>query len=120
MNCTNPARLSKTKTRSIKLKLAVDLLDAVKEMGRDAQGDSGAAPRNLHNMVECSLMWAVWAHSRGRGPDAEIGRLAQGYIECDAVVKVRRKRREVEELEALYKLGDLQTVPRQQKQRRRD
>jgi len=120
MHCTNPVRLSKTKIRSIKLKLPVELLDAVKEMGCDAQRDSGAAPRDLHNMVECSLMWAVWAHSRGRGPDAEIGRLAQGYIECDAVVKARRERREVEELETLYKLGDLPTVPGQQKQKRRD
>jgi len=56
-----------------------------------------------------------WARS-----DAEIGRLAQGYNECDAVVKARRERREVEELETLYKLGDLPTVPGQQKQKRRD
>jgi hypothetical protein len=94
-------RLSKVKKRSIQLSLPVDLLDAVREMSLAAPHE----PRDLKGMIECSLMWAVWAHSRGRGPDAEIGRLAQGYIECDAVVKARRKRREVEYLDQLYRLS---------------
>ncbi len=104
MPACNPIRLSKTKNRSILLKLPVDLLDALKEMGRDAaQGEIGT-PRDLRNMIQCSLMWAVWAHSRGRGPDAEIGRLEKGYAECDLVVRARRERREVECLERLYRL----------------
>jgi hypothetical protein len=98
-------RLSKTKRRSVQLRLPVDLLDAVREMGLAAPDE----PRDLKGMIEASLCWAVWAHSRGRGPDAEIGRLAQGYIECDAVVRIRRERREVEYLDRLYSLkGDAQ------------
>jgi hypothetical protein len=120
MHCTNPVRLSKTKTRSIKLKLPVDLLDAVKEMGRDAARSAVGASRDLRNMIECSLLWAVWAHSRGRGPDEEIWRLENRYGECASIIRARQERREVEELETLYKLGDLQTVPGQQKQKRRD
>ncbi len=112
--------MPKISKRLIRIRLPEDLVQAVEEMGLDSTIDEIPFPRTLHNMIEVSLMWAVWSHSRGRGPDAEIGRLAQGYIECDAVVKVRRKRREVEELEALYKLGDFQTVPGQQKQKRRD
>jgi hypothetical protein len=94
-------RLSKIKRRSVQLRLPVDLLDAVREMGFAAPDE----PRDLKGMIECSLMWAVWAHSRGRGPDAEIGRLAEGYIECDAVVRARREHREVEFLDKLYRLS---------------
>jgi hypothetical protein len=94
-------RLSKMKKRSIRLSLPVDLLDAVREMGLAAPDE----PRDVKGMIECSLMWAVWAHSRGRGPDAEIGRLGEGYIECDAVVRARREHREVEFLERLYHLN---------------
>jgi hypothetical protein len=93
-------RLSKIKKRSIELRLPVDLLDALKEMGLAAPRE----PRGLKNMIECSLMWAVWAHSGGRGPDAEIGRLGEGYNECNAAVQARRDRREVEYLEKLYRL----------------
>jgi hypothetical protein len=95
MAVNNPTRLSKTKNRSIRLKLPVDLLDALREMGVDAKSGGVGVPRNLKNMIECSLMWAVWAHSRGRGPDAEIGRLEHGYNGCDLVIRARRDRREV-------------------------
>jgi len=94
-------RLSRIKRRPVQLRLPVDLLDAVREMALGAPDE----PRDLKGMIECSLMWAVWAHSRGRGPDAEIGRLAQGYIECDAVVRARREHREVEYLDRLYRLS---------------
>jgi hypothetical protein len=94
-------KLSKIKKRSIQLRLPVDLLDAVAEMGLAAPYE----PRHLKGMIECSLMWAVWAHSRGRGPDAEIGRLRHGYDECEAVVRLRRERREVEALDKLYRLS---------------
>lgn len=93
-------RLSKIKKRSIQLHLPMELLDALKDMGLAAPDQ----PRDLKNMIECSLMWAVWAHSRGRGPDAEIGRLADGYMTCDAVVRARRERREVEYLDKLYRV----------------
>jgi hypothetical protein len=104
MPVRNPIRLSKTKNRSIRLKLPVDLLDAVREMGLDAARGEIGVSRDLKNMIECSLMWAVWAHSRGRGPDKEIGRLGEGYNACDLVVRGRRERREVECLEGLYRL----------------
>jgi hypothetical protein len=94
-------RLSKIKKRSIQLRLPVDLLDAVREMGFAAPYE----PRDLKGMIECSLMWAVWAFSRGRGPDAEMGRLAEGYNECDAVIRARRDVREVEYLDRLYRLS---------------
>jgi hypothetical protein len=93
---------SPRKTRSIQLRLPVDLLDAVAEMGLDAPYE----PRHLKGMIECSLMWAVWAHSRGRGPDVEIGRFGHGYDECEAIVRLRRERRQVEYLEQLYRLGE--------------
>jgi hypothetical protein len=87
-------RLSKIKKRSIQLNLNVDLLDALREMGLAAH-----EPCDLKGMIECSLMWAVWAHNRGRGPDTEIGRLAEGYLQA------RRERREVEYLDKLYRLS---------------
>ena len=83
------------------IRLRVELLDAVKEMGL-----SLPVPRDLKNMIECSLLWAVWAHSHGRGPDAEISRLSNGYVECEAVVQARRERCEVEYLENLYRLDE--------------
>jgi hypothetical protein len=95
-------RLSKIKKRSIQLRLPVELLDAVREMGFAAPHE----PRDLKGMIECSLMWAVWAHSRGRGPDSEIGRLAEGYNECDAVIRARREHREIEYLKRLYCAGE--------------
>jgi hypothetical protein len=104
MPTSNPIRLSATKNRSILLKLPVDLLDALKEMGREGSHGPLGVPRDLRNMIKCSLMWAVWAHSRGRGPDREIGRLEHGYSECDLVVRARRERREVDCLENLYRL----------------
>lgn len=103
-----PHRLSKTKNRLIRMKLPVDLLDAIKEMGREATRSDISVERDLHNMIECSLMWAVWAHSRGRGPDVEIGRLENQYGECDLIVRARRERREVEYLEQLYRLSERQ------------
>jgi hypothetical protein len=105
MPTDNPTRLSKTKNRSIRLKLPVDLLDAIREMGLDATCRGVGVSRSLKNMIECSLMWAVWAHSHGRGPDAEIGSLEHGYNECDLVVRARRDRREVEYLERLFRLS---------------
>jgi hypothetical protein len=98
-----PTQSSKNRTRSITLRLPVDLLDTLREMGRDASRGEIQIPRDLRNMIKCSLMWAVWAHSHGRGPDAEIGRQQQGYIECDLVIRARRERREVEYLERLYR-----------------
>jgi hypothetical protein len=38
MRCTNPVRLRKTKTRVIELRLPLDLLDALREMGLAASG----------------------------------------------------------------------------------
>jgi hypothetical protein len=98
-------KLSKAKNRSILLKLPVELLDALKEMGRDGAHGPLEVRRDLRNMIECSLLWAVWAHSCGRGPDAEIGRLSEGYNECELVIRARRERREVEYLEKLYRYG---------------
>jgi len=92
-------------------------VQAVEEMGLDSCIDDVPFPRTLHNMIEVSLMWAVWLHSRGRGPDTMV-RSERGFAKWDE--NIRDRRREVQELEALYKLGDFQTAPGQQKQKRRD
>lgn len=99
-------RLSKAKTRLVRMKLPVDLLDAVKEMGRDAIRSEIGVSRNLPNMIECSLLWAVWAHSRGRGPDKEVGSLEHGYATCEPILRASKERRQVEYLEKLYRLGE--------------
>jgi len=95
-------RLSKTKSRTVRLTLPLDLLDAIDEMAREAPN----GPRERKNMIECSLMWAVFCHSRGRGPDAEMGLRERGYHECTLITQARRERKEVEYLESLYRLGE--------------
>jgi hypothetical protein len=109
MRCTNPVRLSKTKTRSIKLRLPVDLLDALTEMGRDAarvvRDSEPGFKRDLKNMIECVLTWGVWSHSRGHSPDAQMLRQPNGYTECELILRARRERREVEYLDRLYRLS---------------
>jgi len=92
-------------------------VQAVEEMGLDSSIDETPFPRTLHNMIEVSLMWAVWLHSRGRGPDTML-RSELGFAKWDE--NIRDRRREVQELEALYELGGLQAAPEQQKQKRRD
>jgi len=108
MPTRNPIRLSKTKNRTIKLKLPVDLLEALREMGRDAGRrlrDGELYPeRDLDNMVECCLLWAVWNHSRGHSPDEQMLRQPNGYSECELILRARQERREVEYLEDLYRL----------------
>ncbi len=111
-------RLSKIKKRSIQLKLPVDLVDALKEMGRDAaqigrvrdgellpDGPLGVE-RNLTAMIECVLLWGVWSHSRGHSPDAQMLRQPNGYRECELILRARRERSEIEYLEKLYGLED--------------
>ena len=103
--------------RLIRIRLPEDLVRAVEEMGADCRQGEIPLPRSLYNMIEVSLLWAVWQHSRGRGPDTMM-QSDRGFAKWNE--NIRDRRREVQELEDLYKLGDLQTVPGQQKQKRRD
>jgi hypothetical protein len=108
MSTRNPVRLSKVKNRSIALKLPVDLLDALKEMGlapavRD--GEPGFE-RDLKNMIECVLAWGVWNYCRGNSPDVQMLRQPHGYMECELILRARRERREVDYLERLYRAGE--------------
>jgi hypothetical protein len=105
-------RLSKIKKRSIGLSLPVDLLDALKEMGRDAaridvleDGSPFGVERDVKTMIECVLLWGVWRHSHGHSPDAEMLRQPNGYEDCELILRARRERREVEYLDRLYRLS---------------
>jgi hypothetical protein len=116
-------RPSKIKKRSIQLKLPVDLVDALKEMGRDAARigrvrDSELLPdgplgieRGVKNMIECVLLWGVWSHSRGHSPDAQMLRQPNGYSECELILRARRERSEIEYLDRLYRLEDRRATP---------
>jgi hypothetical protein len=100
------------------LKLPVDLLDALKEMGRDAARtfrvrDSDLVPdgplgieRDVKNMIECVLLWGAWSHSRGHSPDVQMLRQPNGYSECELMLRARRERAEVEFLERLYRSSE--------------
>jgi hypothetical protein len=94
--------------RLIRLRLPEDLVRAVEEMGRDSQCQEVSLPRGLQNMIEVSLMWAVWCHSRGRGPDT-MARSDRGFAKWDE--NIRAVRREVKELAALYGLDEPQAAP---------
>jgi hypothetical protein len=63
----------KTPKRVVRVKLPLELIEALEEMGR-ATVAAGIipAPRTLHNMIECSLQYAVWKYGKGTGPDAEM------------------------------------------------
>ena len=93
----------KLPTRVVKMQLPLDLVQALEEMAAE-----GIPPRKLHNMIVVSLMWACWAHSHGRGPDAEMmadmrpdvpREDRRGYRKWNEKI---RERREIAELERLY------------------
>ena len=103
--------------RLIRLRLPRDLVRAVEEMGRDSRHDDFPMPRSLYNTIEISLMWAVWCHSRGRGPET-MACSDRGFAKWDE--NIRGVRREVEELEALYDLEEPQAAPLLPKEEGRD
>ena len=97
----------KPPTRVVKMQLPLDLVQALEEMAAQAP-----CPRTLHNMIVCSLTWAAWAHSHGRGPDAEMTadlhpdvprEHRRGYRKWNEKISGRR---EIRELERLYRLGN--------------
>ena len=64
----------KTHKRLIRMKLPAELVDALDEMCHYVHpvNEQKLRSRTLHNMIECSLMYAVWKWSHGQGPDEEL------------------------------------------------
>ncbi len=76
----------KPRKRLIRMNIPEDLYEAIKEMAGDPDNIGG---RTLHNMIQCSLKWAVWAHSHGRGPDVEMLCSRRGYTEWNEKFRCR-------------------------------
>ena len=87
----------KSRKRLIRMSLPVDLVEALEEMAESHDEMWGVT---LHTMIRKSLKWAVWAHSHGRGPDAEMAGDG-GYTKWNEKI---RERREVAELKRLFTL----------------
>jgi len=97
----------KSLKRPIRISLPADLVEALEEMAESHDEMWGVT---LHTMIRKSLKWAVWAHSHGRGPDAEM------MVDCRPDVPVSERRgyskwdekirecREVAELDHLFGL----------------
>jgi hypothetical protein len=63
----------KTPKRLVRIKLPVELLEALEEMGKWPTGcNLAGVDRSLPSVIETSLKWAVWSWSNGRGPDWEM------------------------------------------------
>lgn len=63
----NPTRAKKTPKRLIRMNLPVELVEALKQMGRiELRSGSTIQHRELPEMIASGLEWAVWAHSHGR------------------------------------------------------
>lgn len=94
----------KSPKRPIRMSLPADLVEALEEMAESHDEMWGVT---LHTVIRKSLKWAVWAHSHGRGPDAEMMADCRpvserrGYSKWDEKI---RERREVTELERLFTL----------------
>jgi hypothetical protein len=98
-------RKKKPQTRMVKMKLPLDLIDAIELMAED--GD-----RHFHGMIVASLKWAAWAHGQGRGPDDETmedmrieasEENRRGYSKWNERLVAKRETRE---LKRLFELGE--------------
>jgi hypothetical protein len=76
----------KPRKRLIRMNIPEDLYEAIIEMAGDPDDIGG---RTLHNMIQCSLKWAVWAHSQGRGPDVEMLCSRRGYTKWNEKLRCR-------------------------------
>jgi hypothetical protein len=95
------SKKEKPATRLVKMKLPLELVDAIEVMAED--GDTG-----LHNMILKSLKWAAWSHSHGRGPDVDMfadmlpGTANQpgqrGYAKWDERLRAKREIRALNQL----------------------
>ena len=65
----------KINKRLIRMKLPVELVEALDEMGQYVHPVSGEKLRwyTAHEMIERSLKYAVWKWSHGQGPERELG-----------------------------------------------
>jgi hypothetical protein len=81
----------KPPARVVKMKLDLDLVDALEEMARNCTiiKIGAPAPRKLPNMIDCALRYAVWKYSHGEGPEAEMQRLPQGYLQWNENLRAK-------------------------------
>ena len=96
----------KTPMRVVRMRLPVDLIAALETMAAEVVLPISRQPyRTLQEMIQCSLKYAAWAYSHGRGPDAEMlpnKNDDRGYPKWDEKF---REPDEIAELERLYQLG---------------
>jgi hypothetical protein len=93
----------KPAARLVSLQLPLDLIDAIELMAEDGH-------RKFHEMIRCSLEWAAWAHSHGRGPDVEMfadmldevvlpgSQRGRGYTKWDERLRAKREIRALNQL----------------------
>ena len=95
-----PAKVS---TKSVRLELPLDLYEALASMGQDSKINGVIpAPRNVQNMIQVSLMWAVWRYTHGGGPDVEMLHDDRGYTKWNECLL--EERAQIADLEALYRM----------------
>ena len=80
----------KPPVRVVKMKLELDLIDAIEVMAKDSH-------RNFYNMIDAALRWACWSHSNGRSPDHEMcprnGGPPRFFADWDEKIRAKREAR---------------------------
>jgi hypothetical protein len=84
-----------TPKRLIRLRLPVDLIEAIEEIGAHSH-------RKTADAIEVALMWVARSYSHGRHPEMEMMFRKGGYTCWNQEI---RKRREIEELENLFSMS---------------
>ncbi|HEY4816730.1 MAG TPA: hypothetical protein VIH67_04825 [Candidatus Acidoferrum sp.] len=96
----------KIPTRVIRMRLPVELAEALTAMGQVEIGGRLVTHREIHSMIVCSLKYAVWKHTHGSGPDVEMMPSREdrrGYGKWNDKI---REPQEIAELERLFALGE--------------
>jgi hypothetical protein len=92
----------KVPMRVIRMRLPVELAEALTAMGQIEIGGRLVTHRELHSMIECCLKWAACAYVNGRNPDEEMLAREGGYSSWNR----KTLEPDIEELERLYRLGE--------------
>ena len=94
-------RKEKPPARVVSMKLELDLVDAIEQMGEDLHYE-------IHGAIRIALFWAVWAHSCGRSPFTEMMKRPGGFTAWDEKIRARRETRE---LTRLYEISGEESFP---------